>query len=75
MAPLYTRLLYRAMSGNSRWDLDLQDSQLAEPDLSYLLQSLDRVNGRNWLHSSEYFHVVGDASSVGYAAFTPNAVT
>ena len=73
MAPLYTRLLYRAMSGNSRWDAELDDPRIAEPDLLYWLHHIEEVNGRSWLHSLEYIHVVGDASSIGYAAFTPNA--
>ena len=73
MAPLYTRLLYRAMTGNSKWDKELADSQMAEPDLLYWLHHLDKVNGRSWLRSTEYIHVIGDASNVGYAAFTPNA--
>ena len=73
MAPLYTRLLYRAMTGSSRWDVEVEDSQIAEPDLLYWLHNIDMVNGRTWLRSTEYIHVVGDASSVGYAAFTPNS--
>ena len=73
MAPLYTRLLYRAMTGSSRWDVEVEDSQIAEPDLLYWLHNIDMVNGRTWLRSKEYIHVVGDASSVGYAAFTPNS--
>ena len=46
---------------------------MAEPGLLYWLDHLESVNGRCWLHSTEYVHVVGDASSVGYGAFTPNA--
>ena len=61
------------MSGNSRWDAEVADSRIAEPDLLYWLHHFDDVNGRSWLHSLEYIHVVGDASSIGYAAFTPNA--
>lgn len=61
------------MTGNRKWDRELADSQMAEPDLLYWLHHLDRVNDRCWLRSTQYMHVIGDASSVGYASFTPNA--
>jgi len=54
-------------------DVGVADSRIAKPDLLYWLHNINDVNGRSWLHSLEYIHVVGDAFSIGYAAFTPNA--
>ena len=61
------------MSGASRWDSAVSDPQLAESDLLYWLHDIDDINGNSRLHSLKHILVLGDASSVGYAAFTPNA--
>lgn len=72
MAPLYTRRLFQAMSGNEGWDLPVQDSTIAVPDLQYWLDNLNLCNGKTWLKRLQYIHIVGDASSVGFGAFTPH---
>lgn len=45
---------------------------LAIGDLQYWLDSIDICNGRIWLNRTKTVHVVGDASIIGYAAFTPH---
>ena len=41
-------------------------------DLQYWLNSIDICNGKVWLSRTKIVHVAGDASSIGYAAFTPH---
>lgn len=72
MAPLYTRKLFQAMSGSEGWDLPVEDSTIAVPDLQYWLDNLDRCNGKTWLKRLQYIRIVGDASNVGFGAFTPH---
>ena len=72
MAPLYLRSLYRAMQPEAGWDTLVPQLDLTQEDLQYWLENLDSCNGKTWLQRGSVVHVCGDASSVGYAAFTPH---
>lgn len=60
------------MSSHTNWDAPLEDLPIAMPDLQYWLENIDLCNGKTWLKRFQYGHIVGDASSVGYGAFTPH---
>ena len=60
------------MSSNTSWDAPIEELPIAIPDLQYWLENIDLCNGKTWLKRFQYVHIVGDASSVGYGAFTPH---
>lgn len=70
MAPLYLRKLYQSMGGNM--DEETGNAALAREDLQYWHDNLDLADGKSWLKRTSLIHVCGDASKVGYGAFTPN---
>ena len=70
MAPLYLRKLYQSMGGNM--DEETGNAALAREDLQYWHDNLDLADGKSWLKHTSLIHVCGDASKVGYGAFTPN---
>lgn len=72
MAPLYLRSLYNAMQPEAGWDTLVPQLDLTSDDLLYWSENLDSCNGKSWLRRSNVIHVCGDASSVGYGAYTPN---
>lgn len=69
MAPWYTRRLFQAMSATEGWDLLVEDSTFAVPDLQCWHDNLDVCSGKPWLKRLQYIHMVGDASSAGLKAF------
>ena len=48
------------------------DIHLAREDLQYWHDYIELCDGKNWLRRSDSIHVCGDASKVGYGAYTPN---
>ena len=72
MAPLYLRSLYQVTQPEAGWDTFVAQLDLTQEDLQYWLENLDTCNGKTWLKRGNTVHVCGDASSVGYAAFTPH---
>lgn len=72
MAPLYPRGLYQAMHPEAGWDSSVPQFGLTEEDLQYWLQHIDTCNGKCWLRRHNVVNVCGDASSIGYAAYTPH---
>ena len=70
MAPLYLRSLYHSMQPGEGWDTPVLDFDLTCDE--YWLDNLDTCNGRLWLTRTNVVHVCGDASSIGYGAYTPH---
>lgn len=72
MAPLYLRSLYCAMHPEAGWDSLVPQLELTKEDLQYWSENLEACNGKSWLRRNNVIHVCGDASSVGYGAYTPH---
>lgn len=72
MAPLYLRSLYWAMQPEVGWDMLVSQLELTADDLQYWSDNLELCNGKTWLRRDKTIHVCGDASSIGYAAYTPH---
>ena len=70
MGPLYTRTLYQSMGKNM--DSVASDLILAREDLQYWHDYIHLCDGKSWLKRTASIHVCGDASKVGYGAYTPN---
>ncbi len=70
MPPLYIRRLYQSMGENM--DSIAEDAGLALQDLQYWHNNIDICDGKSWLRKAESIHICGDASKVGYGAYTPN---
>ena len=71
MAPLYTRLLFRAVAAAEGWDAWVPEEmgQFAKEDSlhwRYLLQQ----SGKSWVRRQAVYHVAGDVSGTGYAAYS-----
>ena len=65
MAPLYIRKLYQSMGGNM--DDDTGNPALTREDL---YDNIELCDGKTWLRRTEYIHVCGDASTVGWCIYT-----
>ena len=65
-APLYIRKLYQSMGGNM--DNDVDNPALAREDLQYWYDNTKQCDGKTWLNRTEFVHMCGDASKVGYGA-------
>ena len=73
MAPLYTRLLFKAMAqGTDCWDDPLPELSrgFAKADLLYWKQCLLQQSGKSWKRRSTVFHCAGDMSDLGYAGYS-----
>lgn len=70
MAPLYIRRLYQSMGEDM--DSIAEDAGLALQDLQYWHDNIDVCDGKSWSRKTESIHICGDASKVGYGAYTPN---
>ena len=60
------------MHPEAGWDSLVPQLDLTEDDLQYWSENLETCNGKSWLRRDKVFHVCGDASSVGYAAYMPH---
>ena len=72
MAPLYLSSLYHAMQPEAGWDTLVPQLELTQEGLQYWLKNLVTCNGKTWLQRDRRLHVCSDASSVGYASYTPH---
>ena len=72
MAPLYTRLLLRAVAAVVAWDLPAPylGRQSAEEDLQHRRCYLLKQSGKSWLRRANVFHARGDASGTTYAGYS-----
>ena len=73
MAPLYTRLLFKAMGeGQGCWDDPLPElsREFAKADLLYWKQHLLQQSGKSWKKRSIVYHCAGDMSNTGYAGYS-----
>lgn len=72
MAPLYTRLLFRALSATYDWDSPVPEleRQFAQDDLHHWKDYLIKQNGKSWLRRSQIYHAAGDVSGTGYAGYS-----
>ena len=73
MAPLYTRLLFKAMSeGACSWDDPLPElsREFAKVDLLYWQQHLLQQSSKSWKQRSTVYHCAGDMSDLGYAGYS-----
>ena len=73
MAPLYTRLLFKAMAeGKGCWDEPLLElsREFARADLLYWKQHLLQHSQKSWKKRSIVYHCAGDMSNSGYAGYS-----
>ena len=72
MAPLYTRLLFRAISAAEGWEslVPDQEGQFARDDLLHWKDVLLQQYGKSWARRQAVFRVVGDNSGTGYAGYS-----
>ena len=72
MAPLYTRLLFRAVAAAVAWDSPVPhlERQFAEEDLQHWKCYLLKQSGKSWLRRANVFHAAGDVSGTGYAGYS-----
>ena len=72
MAPLYTRLLSRALSVAPAWDAPIPDVDraFAEADLHYWQQYLLQRDSKTWVKRDKVYHVSGDVSGTCYAGYS-----
>ena len=65
MAPLYTRSLFQAMTG--QWDgvVSELDTELTEADLMYWKEHLPSMRGKSWTRTKAVYHIVEDAILAG----------
>ena len=68
MAPLYTRLLFRAVAAAEGWDALVPEEmgQLAKDDLLHWKKYLLQQSGKSWVRRQVVYHVAGDVSGTGY---------
>ena len=50
----------------------VEEAGLAQEDLQYWHDNIDLCDGKSWVKRTDSIHICGDASKVGYGAFTPN---
>ena len=72
MAPLYTRLLFRAVAAAQNWDAQVPDAagQFAREDLLHWKNYLLQQPGKSWARRHNVYHVTGDVSGTGYAGYS-----
>ncbi len=72
IAPLYTRLLFRAVAAAMAWDSPIPhlERQFAEEDLQHWKCYLLKQSGKSWLRRANVFHAAGDVSGTGYAGYS-----
>lgn len=72
MAPLYTRLLFRAVAAAVAWDSSVPhlERQFAKEDLQHWKCYLLKQSGKSWLGRGNVFHAAGDVSRTGYAGYS-----
>ena len=72
MAPLYTRLLFRALSAMQAWDSPVPELErhFAREDLQHWRDYLLKQSGKSWLRRSRTFNAAGDVSGTGYAGYS-----
>ena len=72
MAPLYTRLLFRAVAAAQGWDVHVPDEawQFAKDDLLHWKRYLLQQPGKSWARRQNVHHVTGDVSGIGYAGYS-----
>ena len=72
MAPLYTRLLFRALSATQVWDSPVPELErdFAREDLQHWRNYLLKQSGKSWLKRSKIFHAAGDVSGTGSAGYS-----
>ena len=71
MAPLYTRLLFRAVAASEGWEalVPEKEGQFAREDLLHWKKYLLQQSGKSWAKRQAVFHVAGDVSGTGYAGY------
>ena len=72
MAPLYTRLLFRAVAAADGWDalVPEEEGQFAKEDLLHWKDYLLHQDGKSWAKRQAVFHAAGDVSGTGYAGYS-----
>ena len=72
MAPLYTRMLFRAVAAAQSWDnwVPREEGQFAKGDLLHWKKYLLKQSGKSWSRRQVVYHVVGDVSGTGYAGYS-----
>ena len=72
MAPLYTRLLFRAMPTTPTWDSIVPelDREVAREDLLHRKDYLLKQAGKSWVKRAQVYHATGEVSSTGYACYS-----
>jgi len=72
MAPLYTRLLFRAISAREGWEalVPAQEGTFARNDLLHWKDVLLQQSGKSWAKRQAVYYVVGDNSATGYAGYS-----
>jgi hypothetical protein len=72
MAPLYTRLLFRALAAAEGWDAWVSEEmgQFAKEDSLHWKKYLLQQSGKSWVRRQAVYRVAGDVSGTGYAAYS-----
>ncbi len=72
MAPLYTRLLFRAISAAEGWEARVPNEvgELAKEDLLYWRDVLLHQSGKSRARRQAMFHVARDNSGTWYAGYS-----
>ena len=72
LAPIYAKIMYLLMTGQSDWDVLAENPAELRSHLEFLTRTIPEANDKRWKKAEVATLLVGDASDYQYGGFTPN---